>query len=180
MAHPDHWVFGYGSLIYRPAFPFVERVRGVVRGWSRRFWQASVDHRGTLEHPGRVVTVTPSPDEVLWGMAYRVAPAEVPAVMAKLDHRESGGYERHEVAVEVHPGGAVAAVMYVAGPDNPNFIGEAPLDEMARHVLSSEGKSGHNVDYVLRLAEALREMDVSADPAFELEARIHVMMGLPP
>jgi len=66
------WIFAYGSLIFRPAFPFVERRRAFVRGWMRRFWQGSPDHRGVPDAPGRVVTLLPSEAETCGGCAYRI------------------------------------------------------------------------------------------------------------
>lgn len=173
----DQWVFGYASLIYRPDFRFVERVPGRVHGWARRFWQQSTDHRGTPERPGRVATVIRAPGETLWGMAYRVAAADAPEVMAGLDHREKGGYERHRVPVELGTA-SVTATMYVGLATNPDFVGPAPLREMAEQIIASRGPSGPNVDYVTRLAEALRDMGVSHDAAFALEAEIQVMMRL--
>lgn len=43
------WVFGYGSLVWYTNFPFDKSVAGCLRGFARRFWQASPDHRGTHE-----------------------------------------------------------------------------------------------------------------------------------
>jgi len=63
------WVFGYGSLIWRPAMAYVARRASRIDGWARRFWQASTDHRGTVEAPGRVLTLVES-DGAVWGMAY--------------------------------------------------------------------------------------------------------------
>jgi cation transport regulator ChaC len=67
------WLFGYGSLIWNPgSIPFVRKVPAFVQGWKREFRQKSTDHRGTIDAPGRVVTLVPEPDAVCEGMAYEV------------------------------------------------------------------------------------------------------------
>lgn len=178
MAHDlDHqWIFGYGSLVWRPAFPFAERRAGWVRGWARRFWQASTDHRGVPGDPGRVVTLVAEPRARCLGMAYRVTPDTAAEVLAGLDHREQGGYRRVDVDVCLRDGSArPRAVMYLATEDNPNFLGPAPLPEIAAQVRRCRGPSGPNLEYVLRLAQALRAL--GADEAedahvFELAARL--------
>ena len=51
------WIFGYGSLMWTPGFPWLERRIGGIRGWARRFHQGSPDHRGTPEAPGRSLSL---------------------------------------------------------------------------------------------------------------------------
>jgi len=174
------WIFGYGSLVWRPAFPFVERRTGWVEGWARRFWQASTDHRGVPDDPGRVVTLIATGARArCWGAAYRVEPSAAPGVLAGLDHREKGGYRRITVDVSLSEGGALSgALMYLATEDNPNYAGPAPIEAIAEQVRRCRGPSGTNVEYVVRLAEALQALGVpEAEDAHVFE--LARLVGLP-
>lgn len=166
------WIFGYGSLVWRPAFPFVERVPGHITGYVRRFYQGSTDHRGVPGAPGRVVTLLPAPDDVVTGVAYRVDPAHEDAVLAKLDHREKGGYERRVVEMLRADGDPIDVLLYVATEDNDNYLGPASIDVIAEQVRGSVGPSGPNVEYVLELARALRALGFDDPHVFELAAAV--------
>lgn len=163
------WVFGYGSLIWRPAMAYVARRAARIDGWARRFWQASTDHRGTVEAPGRVLTLVESPGTV-WGMAYAIARDAWPATEAALELREQQGYARLAVDVglaEADRAGpiveTVTGLLYVATPANPYFTGPEPIDAIADIVRRSHGPSGSNLAYVLELDRTLTAMG-AADP----------------
>ncbi len=167
------WIFGYGSLIWRPDFDFTDCRTAWIDGWTRRFWQGSTDHRGVPEAPGRVVTLVPDVAGRCWGVAYALAPATAPSVLAHLDHRERGGYARHEVALRFSDGTPeTTGLVYVATPENPNYLGEAPLEAIAAQVRGAHGPSGANRDYVLRLADALRTLGADDPHVFALAALI--------
>ncbi len=168
------WIFGYGSLMWRPAFPHRERHPGFIRGWARRFWQGSTDHRGVPGAPGRVVTLTRAPNQRCWGMAYRIAGEEREAVLEILDHRERGGFDHHEVAVEFRDRAQppVRALVYLATEENPNYLGAASISEIAAQIRQSRGPSGANAEYVLRLAEALRAIGAADDHVFAVAERL--------
>ena len=168
------WLFGYGSLIWRPDLPYRARRAARISGWARRFWQASWDHRGTPESPGRVVTLVESPGAELWGAAYAIDDGAWPDVLAVLEHREQAGYRRlvltAGLAAAETAGDVVEEVpveIFIGGADRPEFIGPESLAATAAIVRASRGPSGANVEYVLRLEQALdalgaRDPDVSA------------------
>lgn len=152
---PADWVFGYGSLIYKVDFPYLRRHVAHISGWARRFWQASHDHRGTPEAPGRVLTLIPAPEAICRGVAFEVEHA----VFEHLDHREKNGYERHRVAITLADDlQIVDGSVYLAGADNPAFLGPDEPAAMAEHIARSHGPSGSNRDYLLELDEALKKI----------------------
>jgi glutathione-specific gamma-glutamylcyclotransferase len=162
------WIFGYGSLLWRPAFPHLQRLPGLIRGWARRYWQASTDHRGLPDAPGRVVTLIPALQDHCWGIAFRVAPDAWESVIETLDYRERGGFERTEVTVEFRDSDqpAVRALVYVANERNPNYLGPASEAEIAAQIRDAQGPSGSNVEYALELAAALRRMQADDEHVF--------------
>jgi cation transport regulator ChaC len=173
------WVFGYGSLVWRPAFAFAERRTAWIGGFARRFWQGSTDHRGVPGSPGRVVTLLPDPNARCFGVAYRVAECESEGVLSSLDHRERGGYERHAVDLHFEDGTRASGLVYIATPANPNYLGPAPLDAIAAQVAAARGPSGSNAEYVRELARSLREMTADDEHVFALDALLDARERVP-
>ena len=158
------WLFGYGSLIFRADFPYLERRPASICHWSRRFWQGSHDHRGTEDSPGRVVTLVPEQDARCDGMAYLITPS----VLEHLDFREKNGYLRFEAELTFENGESSLSLVYIATADNEAYLGPASDQIIARHIADSAGPSGTNRDYVLELARALRQQSAEDAHVFAI------------
>lgn len=163
-------IFAYGSLLFRPGFAYLERQRAVAHGYARGFTQASPDHRGTPERPGRVVTLHASADGSTVGALYFVsAPAN--QLLSELDHRERAGYVRLTLAVstdvETHQ-----AVTWIAPPGNAYDAGYLAPAALAAYVRLCVGPSGRNDDYVFQLERALAELGVSDPQVSDLAERL--------
>ena len=170
------WIFGYGSLVWNPGFSFEQSQVGHIRGWARRFYQGSTDHRGIPGSPGRVATLVADAQSVCWGVAYQVAGESLASIFSYLDEREQGGFRRHQVDFypKTEPADAstpsvTTAAVYIARDDNPHYLGPASVPEMARHIFHAKGPSGSNRDYLIRLAESLRGLGVTDEHVTELE-----------
>ena len=169
--HQSVWLFGYGSLIFKADFPFIERRAASIHDWARRFWQGSHDHRGTETAPGRVATLVQQPGAECYGMAYLITPE----VFAHLDHREKNGYLRLATEITFDDGNKVEGVFYIAPQDNEAYLGEATELDIAMHIARSAGPSGPNRDYLLDLAHALRELGKDDEHVFEIERHLKLM-----
>ena len=160
------WLFGYGSLIYKADFAYLNRRPACIYGWQRRFWQGSHDHRGTPEAPGRVLTLVETAAARCAGMAYEVTPD----TFEYLDHREKNGYLR--VFTTLHwldTPGQTEGVLYLASADNAAYLGPESDTAIAAHIARSQGPSGPNSEYLLKLAAALREMNEHDEHVFAIE-----------
>lgn len=162
------WLFGYGSLIFKADFPYLDRRPASIDHWVRRFWQGSHDHRGTPSAPGRVVTLIPQKQAVCEGVAYLI---ELD-VFDHLDFREKNGYLRFVTDMTFRNKSVVQGTVYIATEQNAAFLGEAPESDIARHIAESAGPSGHNADYVLNLAQALRALSADDSHVFNIEEHL--------
>ncbi|KDN53410.1 ChaC-domain-containing protein [Tilletiaria anomala UBC 951] len=182
-------VFGYGSLIFKPPPHVIGRTPGYIKGYARRFAQHSIDHRGTPERPGRVVTLISAADwhqfeeaddapegDIVWGYSYTIDPAHASEVKAYLDWREKNGYTEQRVTVWASEIEKVLddVLVYVGLPDNPAFVGPSSLDDLALRIFTCEGPSGRNDEYLLNLAKAVRNLapDVKDSHLFRLEEKV--------
>ncbi|XP_031968997.1 glutathione-specific gamma-glutamylcyclotransferase 1 [Corvus moneduloides] len=155
------WIFGYGSLVWRPGFEFTSRKVGFIRGYSRRFWQGDTFHRGSEKTPGRVVTLLEDCGACTWGVAYEVRGEQIAASLEYLNMREAvlGGYDTK--LVKFHPQEKdaeepILALVYIATPQNPSYLGPASEEDIAAQIIVSSGCAGHNIEYLLRLADFMR------------------------
>lgn len=173
------WVFGYGSLCWLPGFEFGKSQLGFIRGFSRKFWQGNNSHRGTSEKPGRVATLIEEAEAVTWGIAFELVGE---TALKYLDKRECvlGGYETSITTFFSRNGvmSPFSVLVYRATENNSQWLGPAPLDQVAAQVAECKGEAGHNIEYVLRLAEFFRDNlpEVNDDHLFTLEALVRQRM----
>jgi cation transport protein ChaC len=162
----DTWVFGYGSLMWNPGFPFAEARRARLTGYHRAFCVYSVHYRGTARKPGLVLGLDRG--GVCEGIAFRIAPEARKATLTYLRRRELiyGVYREALVPLDIvhvgedEPTRAVWAITYIAERAHPAYAGRLPLAREAHMIRRSAGQGGTNLDYLLSTRRHLKSLGI--------------------
>ena len=160
-AETDLWVFGYGSLMWRPGFDFEERTLATIRGYRRALCVYSHVHRGTPERPGLVLGLDRGGS--CKGVAFRVAAANAESVVAYLRAREQGTMVYREICARTNlaDGREVTALSYAVDRTHAQYAGALDLPTLERFVAQGVGMSGANPDYVRSTYEHMREIGIT-------------------
>ena len=156
----DFWVFGYGSLMWRPGFAFEERRLARVNGYHRALCVYSHVHRGTPERPGLVLGLDRG--GVCSGVAFRIAGERRRETIDYLRERElvTRVYREARLRAVIDDGRQVEAIAYVADITHPQYAGRLPREDLLRFVLQGEGVSGLNTLYVDSTWRHLEEIGI--------------------
>jgi len=162
----DFWVFGYGSLIWRPGFEFLDRRVAVARGWRRRLCIYSHHYRGTPDRPGLVLGLDEGGECA--GVAFRVDARLREATVRYLRERElvTNVYIESEIHAIFEGGESVNALAYVADRRHSQYAAPMDRDSLLALVRQGVGCSGDNAEYVLNTRDHLQDLGI-ADPELE-------------
>ncbi len=156
----DLWVFGYGSLMWRPDFDVLERVPAKLIGMHRSLCVYSFVHRGTPERPGLVMGLDRG--GMCRGIAYRVAAARREATIAYLRAREqvTNVYleTTRRIELEDETQRQVRALCYIVDRGHVQYAGRLNVEECVHYVRQGHGRSGNNRDYVIETVRALEAL----------------------
>lgn len=174
MQNGDFWVFGYGSLLWKPGFEFVERRLATLDGFSRSFCMSSIHYRGTADDPGLVLALDPEDGCECHGVGFRVAAEIAVDTMAYLREREliSSAYLEQQHEIRFRDGHSAEAVCYVINRDHVQYKGGLSLQDQAAIISKAAGSAGPNSEYLHNTVAHLGELGIGDSELEELAAMV--------
>jgi len=176
----DLWIFGYGSLMWAPAFDYAERQPAMLHGWHRSFCFWTAMGRGSPALPGLMLALERGGQ--CQGVAYRIAPAKVHSETEVVWRREmiSGVYRPQWVTVNTSKGPR-RAVTFVINRGHRQYTGRLARQKVAHHVAFAEGRNGTCRDYLSNTMEHLTMLGIVDREMKELSRLVrHLRADLPP
>ena len=170
-------MFGYGSLMWDPGFPFRRWAPALVFGYHRALCIASNRWRGTPERPGLVLGLERG--GACHGIAFRVAQRDVATVLDALWAREMRRpvYRARLVRTRL-PDREVKALAFIAEPTHAAHAGALTIEETARRIANCHGARGPNLDYLVRTINHLAELGVRDHNLLRVLAAVHEMLAV--
>ncbi|HRK24115.1 MAG TPA: gamma-glutamylcyclotransferase [Beijerinckiaceae bacterium] len=170
--HGDLWVFGYGSLIWRPGFDYVERHRALLKGAHRSLCVYSHVHRGTRDQPGLVLGLDHG--GACRGVVFRVDAHKKAETIAYLRAREQVNmvYKECVRPVALDDGRMVLALCYVVDRGHHQYAARLSREDVLRLVRQGVGQSGPNPEYVRNTALALKDLGIHDSLLDWISARV--------
>lgn len=179
----DLWLFGYGSLIWNPAFRHSETRVAALRGWRRSFCLWLRLGRGSSRHPCLMLALDEEGGGAgagasCRGVAFRIPAADVRTELPLLWIREmaTGAYAVRWLPVETERG-AVRALAFVADRGHPLYAGRMPDDRAAALIAAGAGRLGGCAEYLLSTADHLGELGLSDPHLDDLAARVRAVLA---
>lgn len=159
-AGQDIWIYGYGSLVWRPEFDFVERRHALLHGYHRALCLWSRVNRGTPEKPGLVFGLDIGGS--CRGVVFRIDNTQAPGIMEALWRREmpSGAYIPRWLNCRTEHG-AVSALTFIMKRDTDAYVRDLPREHLLEIVRNAHGSYGPCIDYVLETADALTKHGIA-------------------
>lgn len=153
------WVFGYGSLMWNPAFAFVERRSATLRGWHRRFCLWMRLGRGTAEKPG--LTLALDRGGMTRGVAFRLPKDDERSELLLVWRREmfGGAYLARWVTLTTTEGPA-QALTFVANRHNDTYARDLEHQRAVECIAAASGRLGTCAEYLFETVGHLEELGV--------------------
>ena len=173
------WVFGYGSLMWNPAFHYAEKRAGLVHGYHRSYCMWSPGGRGTPERPGLMLALDFGGS--CRGIAYRIAPEAVDEELEIVWSREMIGhaYEARWVRVRTDRG-IVCALTFVIDRRYIRYAGKVPRDVQAAHLATATGRMGSSMEYLENTVAHLDALGIGDGPMHDILQRARTYDGPAP
>ena len=151
------WLFGYGSLMWNPAFSYAERRSGTLRGWRRRFCLWMRLGRGTPEQPGLMLALDRG--GTTRGVAFRLAQGEERAELLLVWRREmfTAAYHARWVSLTTDEG-PVHAIALVVNREHDQYAAGIDEDEVVKHIASAHGPLGSSAEYLFETLAHLEQL----------------------
>ncbi len=154
------WIFGYGSLMWRTGFPYLEAAPARLHGYHRCLCIYSINYRGTPDCPGLVMGLDRGGS--CKGQAFKVAAEDKARVLDYLQGREMvhGVYVPRTAVIKLENGRRIPACVFITKRDHRQYAGKLGLERTAKLVRQGTGCRGSALEYLENTLEHMEAMGI--------------------